>query len=70
MSFKTCRHSLVTADVQPLPNNGILVFVVGTLQVDEDPNALLFTQVFVLMPLDQPGQYFLHNDMFRFSSAM
>ncbi|KAI9917287.1 hypothetical protein PsorP6_013090 [Peronosclerospora sorghi] len=58
------RHEYPTIDVQPSTSgNAIIIFVQGKLQIEEN-NPILFTQVFQLVA-HQPGQYYIHNDIFR-----
>lgn len=64
LSFQTVRHQISTMDCQPSSTpNGILVFVSGFLQMDQD-SPLKFSQVFHLNP-QASGSYVVFNDMFR-----
>ncbi|KAI9698628.1 MAG: Nuclear transport factor 2 [Bogoriella megaspora] len=74
LPFSRVEHSLVmtagedwTQAVKAQPSNaegGILVNVSGRVLVDEERNALNYTQTFQLMP-DGQGSYFVFNDIFR-----
>jgi len=46
-SFGKVAHNITTLDCQPTTNNGILVFVCGTLSI-EDGNPMMFTETFHL----------------------
>jgi len=64
MSFQTIKHQITTMDCQPSSTaNGILVFVSGFMQMDQD-NPFKFSQVFHLNQ-QADGHYFVFNDMFR-----
>lgn len=64
LTFSVIRHTITTLDCQPssVPG-GIVVFVCGTLQMDQDA-PFKFSQVFHLNQA-AGGQYFCHNDLFR-----
>jgi Nuclear transport factor 2 (NTF2) domain len=60
------RHTVKSTDVQPslsLQNNAILIFVTGTIQIGGD-NPLHYCELFQLVS-QQPGQYYVHNCIFR-----
>ena len=64
LAFQSVKHQLSTLDCQPSSTpNGILVFVSGFLQMDQD-NPFKFSQVFHLNMLPS-GQYCIFNDLFR-----
>ncbi|XP_031570390.1 nuclear transport factor 2-like [Actinia tenebrosa] len=65
LPFQAVKHVLTTVDCQPIPNNGVLVFVVGQLKSDDDhPHG--FSQTFVLFPEDEAAtKYYVMNDIFR-----
>ncbi|CEM14027.1 unnamed protein product [Vitrella brassicaformis CCMP3155] len=65
LQFQQIRHQVIKVDSQPSVNNGILVFVTGTLMVDNEANPLKFAQVFHLQPNAQGGGYYCFNDLFR-----
>ena len=60
---KLC-HQVTCAQYQPTVNNGIICFIVGTIQIDGDENKIPFAQVFHLQVGGTQG-YYVHNDMFR-----
>eukprot|EP00013_Stygamoeba_regulata_P030338 CAMPEP_0177650760 /NCGR_PEP_ID=MMETSP0447-20121125/12130_1 /TAXON_ID=0 /ORGANISM="Stygamoeba regulata, Strain BSH-02190019" /LENGTH=126 /DNA_ID=CAMNT_0019153683 /DNA_START=64 /DNA_END=444 /DNA_ORIENTATION=+ len=64
---KVVKHLVTSVDCQPCPGaggtQGILIMVNGNLQVDQNP--LKFCEVFTLMPTQQPGGYWLLNDIFK-----
>ncbi|CAK4083920.1 unnamed protein product [Aphanomyces euteiches] len=58
------QHKTDTIDIQPsLNESSILIFVTGKMIIDSNP-PLQFTQVFQLVA-HQPGQFYVHNDIFR-----
>ncbi|EGZ13229.1 hypothetical protein PHYSODRAFT_286573 [Phytophthora sojae] len=58
------RHEFPTVDIQPSTSgNAMIIFVQGKIQIEEN-NPIQFTQVFQLVA-HQPGQYYIHNDVFR-----
>jgi len=61
-TFKTIRRGITAVDCQPTFDGGVIVNVLGQLQMDEDP-AHGFTQTFVLKPAN--GSFFIQHDMFR-----
>jgi len=65
VQFTKIQHSPRTLDVQP-SGQGLLVMVTGELKVDEEKNALLFTEVFHLIPIDNNFKSFwVKNAIFR-----
>jgi len=63
LPFQKVAHSINDFTVQCL-FSGILVSVGGELKVDEEANALQFSQIFVLVPENE--SYVISNDLFRF----
>jgi len=63
LPFQKVAHSINDFTVQCL-FTGILVSVGGELKVDDEPNALQFSQIFVLVPENE--SYIISNDLFRF----
>jgi len=61
-SFQSIRRVITAVDCQPTFDGGVIVNVLGQLQMDQDP-AHGFTQTFVLKP--QAGSFFIQHDMFR-----
>lgn len=69
LSFEKVEHVITTCDCQPVPAyqpNGILVFVSGTLRMDQN-NPMTFSQCFHLMP--DGASFWVLNDMFRLNLA-
>ncbi|CAK7271856.1 Nuclear transport factor 2 [Sporothrix epigloea] len=64
LPFQRIKHVPQEIDAQPSFNNGVLVFVTGQLQVDEEERPMNFSQVFQLSR-DDAGQYYVHNDIFK-----
>uniref|UniRef100_A0A7S3NPH7 Nuclear transport factor 2 n=1 Tax=Aureoumbra lagunensis TaxID=44058 RepID=A0A7S3NPH7_9STRA len=59
-------HNIQTIEVQPsVTPNAILIFVTGQIMIEQD-KPLKYTQLFQLVG-EGPGQYYLHNDIFRFN---
>ncbi|RGD56692.1 hypothetical protein DR950_01800 [Kitasatospora xanthocidica] len=61
------KHSVTSSDAQPAPGGGVLVLVTGNLAVDNAfDKPMLFTETFNLQPIpDQPGGFFVYNQVFR-----
>ncbi|TYZ69389.1 hypothetical protein PybrP1_004738 [[Pythium] brassicae (nom. inval.)] len=58
------QHDVGNLDIQPsTAPNAMIIVVQGKLKIEENP-PLHFTQVFQLVA-HQPGQYYIHNDLFR-----
>jgi len=56
---------MLTKDIQlSTSNSAMLIFVTGHLKIGTDGNPLHFSQVFQLVA-SGPGQYYVHNEMFR-----
>eukprot|EP00126_Sphaerothecum_destruens_P011356 Sdes_comp20903_c0_seq5m18097 len=64
LNFKRVQHAITVLDCQPTSDLGVIVFVVGQLKVDEEPQPLQFSQVFHLRR-NPAGNYYCQNDMFR-----
>mmetsp|Transcript_37372 Transcript_37372/g.38052 ORF Transcript_37372/g.38052 Transcript_37372/m.38052 type:complete len:123 (-) Transcript_37372:22-390(-) len=65
-SLGQLQHNIpqLTVDVQMgVTNQALLVYVTGQLKIGND-NPLHFSQVFQLVST-APGQYYVHNEMFR-----
>ncbi|CRH04014.1 nuclear transport factor 2, putative [Plasmodium relictum] len=61
---QTVVHKCLSLDIQPTPNNGILILVCGDIIIEEN-KPLKFCRTFHLCPLPSGG-YFIFNDLFRF----
>lgn len=58
------QHQVKSIDVQPSTSEtAILIFVTGQIKIGGD-NALHFCENFQLVSTG-PGQYYVHNDIFR-----
>ena len=64
LPFQTVQHQVISMDVQQSSENAILVFVNGTLKVDQDVNQLKFSQCFQLVS-SGGSNFYVKNDMFR-----
>jgi len=64
MTFPPVKHVPQTVEVQPCPPNGLLVFVSGDLKIDQEQNAVKYSQVFNLQTAPA-GSLFVLNDMHR-----
>ena len=59
------QRNIMTVDCQPMLDGGILINVMGQLELDDEPSNL-FAQTFVLKP-DAGGRFFIQHDNFRLS---
>jgi len=62
LSFQKIQRSPTAVDYQPTFDGGVLINVLGQLQMDEDPPHG-FVQTFMLKPAG--GSFFIQHDMFR-----
>lgn len=63
------QHEVKSTDIQPsVNNNAILIFVTGSIRIGGD-NPLHYCEVFQLQA-SGPGQYYVHNDMFRLNYGL
>eukprot|EP01125_Pyxidicula_operculata_P021184 TRINITY_DN8067_c0_g1_i1.p1 TRINITY_DN8067_c0_g1~~TRINITY_DN8067_c0_g1_i1.p1 ORF type:complete len:125 (+),score=20.30 TRINITY_DN8067_c0_g1_i1:85-459(+) len=69
LPFERVAHKVTTIDAQPSPGNGVVVYVTGALMVDDQPQPLMFSQVFNLLPTSS-GSYYVLNDMFRLNYSI
>ena len=68
-SVGAVTHSVKTTDVQPSSNpNAIIIFVTGAIKIGGD-NPLHFCEFFHLVST-APGQYYVHNDVFRLNYGL
>eukprot|EP00730_Choanoeca_flexa_P010556 TRINITY_DN18617_c0_g1_i1.p1 TRINITY_DN18617_c0_g1~~TRINITY_DN18617_c0_g1_i1.p1 ORF type:complete len:127 (+),score=19.30 TRINITY_DN18617_c0_g1_i1:195-575(+) len=63
LSFQSVTFQFTEIDCQPRADGGIVVFVLGQIQTDEDP-IKGFSQTFVLAPTAE-GSWYIQNDIFR-----
>mmetsp|Transcript_9137 Transcript_9137/g.26106 ORF Transcript_9137/g.26106 Transcript_9137/m.26106 type:complete len:124 (+) Transcript_9137:116-487(+) len=64
-------HAVKSMDVQPgnTPSS-LMIFVTGTVQIGEgNANPLHFCEFFCLVSTG-PGQYYVHNDIFRLNYGL
>ena len=65
----TVKHEVKSMDVQPSNNpNAIVIFVTGSIKIGGD-NPLHFCEFFQLVST-APGQYYVHNDIFRLNYGL
>ena len=63
------KHTVKTIDIQPSKDpNAIVIFVTGAIQIGGD-NPLHFCEFFQLVGTG-PGQYYVHNDVFRLNYGL
>mmetsp|Transcript_724 Transcript_724/g.1698 ORF Transcript_724/g.1698 Transcript_724/m.1698 type:complete len:122 (+) Transcript_724:179-544(+) len=63
------KHQVKTTDIQPSSSsNAIVIFVTGAIQIGGD-NPLHFCEFFHLVGTG-PGQYYVHNDVFRLNYGL
>mmetsp|Transcript_20213 Transcript_20213/g.56329 ORF Transcript_20213/g.56329 Transcript_20213/m.56329 type:complete len:126 (+) Transcript_20213:88-465(+) len=67
LQFGACKIHLSSKDFQPSVSGGILVFVTGNIQLENEAALLKFSQVFHLMPFS--NSFVVTNDMFRLNYA-
>lgn len=63
------HHVVKSLDVQPSTgDSAIVLFVTGTIKIGGD-NPLHFCEMFQLVA-HAPGQYYVHNDVFRLNYGL
>jgi hypothetical protein len=63
------KHDVKSTDIQPsVVPNGILIFVTGSIRIGGD-NPLHYCEVFQLLA-SAPGQYQIHNNVFRLNYGL
>ena len=63
------KHQVKTTDVQPSSTpNALVIFVTGAIQIGGD-NPLHFCEFFHLVA-STPGQYYVHNAVFRLNYGL
>lgn len=67
-SVGAVRHVVKSTDIQPSVSSALLLFVTGTVQIGGD-NPLHFCELFQLVAT-QPGQYYVHNCIFRLNYGL
>ena len=69
VSFGQVQHVVKSMDVQPSNNpNAIHIFVTGSVKIGGD-NPLHFCDFFHLVA-SSPGNYYVHNDIFRLNYGL
>ena len=70
-SLGSVKHTPKTMDIQPsVDPNSLLIFVTGTITIgDPNANPLHFSEFFHLVSTG-PGQYYVHNDIFRLNYGL
>lgn len=68
-SVGSVKHQVKSMDVQPSSSpSAIIIFVTGSIQIGGD-NPLHFCEMFQLVSTG-PGQYYVHNDVFRLNYGL
>ena len=68
-SIGQVHHTIKSLDVQPSTgDSAIVLFVTGTIKIGGD-NPLHFCEMFQLVA-HAPGQYYVHNDVFRLNYGL
>ncbi|EPS36547.1 hypothetical protein H072_9880 [Dactylellina haptotyla CBS 200.50] len=63
LPFEKVKHNVTTTDAQPVSGGaGIIVLVTGSIQVDDQPKPLNFSQSFLLM---NDGSWHVAHDVFK-----
>jgi hypothetical protein len=70
-SLGQVKHSPKTMDIQPsVDGTSIVIFVTGHIAIgDPNANPLHFSEFFLLVATG-PGQYYVHNDIFRLNYGL
>ena len=62
-------HNVKSTDIQPSTSTtSIIIFVTGTIQIGGD-NPLHFCEMFQLVS-SSPGQFYVHNSIFRLNYGL
>lgn len=64
LTFQTIKHDISSVDCQPTAEGGVMVSVVGQLQMDTD-QPIPFTHSFLLRQRRDSCDFFCQNEMFR-----
>lgn len=65
-----CQHQVKGMDVQPSTStSAILIFVTGSIKIGGD-NPLHFCQMFQLVSMGGPSNFYVHNDIFRLNYGL
>ena len=70
-SLGTVKHTPKTMDIQPsIDSSSLVIFVTGHIAIgDPNANPLHFAEFFHLVSTG-PGQYYVHNDIFRLNYGL
>ncbi|VEU41451.1 unnamed protein product [Pseudo-nitzschia multistriata] len=69
-SFGQTKHNAKTMDIQPaIDGASIVIFVTGSIEIGGPGNPLHFSEFFYLVS-SGPGQYYVHNDIFRLNYGL
>jgi hypothetical protein len=64
------NHQIRTTDVQPsVSADAILIFVTGIVKIGGEANGIHFCQTFQLKATS-PGNYYVHNGIFRLNYGL
>ncbi|MES1919324.1 Nuclear transport factor 2 [Bonamia ostreae] len=59
------RHQVTTFDAHPLPDGAVFIMVTGKLRIDNDANAVNYSESFLLKKDPSIGNYYIHSNIFR-----
>ena len=63
------KHHIKSTDIQPsVSTDAIMIFITGTIQISGD-NPLHFCELFQLVA-HAPGQFYVHNCIFRLNYGL
>lgn len=69
-SLGQVKHSPKSMDIQPsIDGSSIVIFVTGSVVIGGGANPLHFSEFFHLVS-SGPGQYYVHNDIFRLNYGL
>lgn len=69
-SFGQTKHTVKTMDIQPaIDGQSIVIFCTGAIEIGQPGNPLHFSEFFFLVS-SGPGQYYVHNDIFRLNYGL
>ena len=68
--FGKVSHTPKTMDIQPsIDGASICIFVTGSIVIGDGGNPVHFSEFFHLVP-SAPGQYYVHNSIFRLNYGL
>mmetsp|Transcript_1839 Transcript_1839/g.4788 ORF Transcript_1839/g.4788 Transcript_1839/m.4788 type:complete len:126 (+) Transcript_1839:95-472(+) len=69
-TFGKVTHTAKTIDIQPsTDSNSICIFVTGSIVIGDGGNPVHYSEFFHLVA-SAPGQYYVHNDIFRLNYGL